>query len=270
VRGTTWFNVFSPSRSTYDVSTASQAVGIELVESRKLVSWMGQPGEGLGGMGRAETPVLDWPYRFAGDLAGLEGVPIQNWSSKPFTARLHAVATTPGLTHELRARVGELLEGSVTNLLDEPLDDCLLAYRGTAYPVGRLEPGQKFELDPGRRRDLAAELTQRQGGQGATYNYQVRWRRGYYMSVDMQLPAIMDRLTFYQAGGGPAWAQLGNRSESRLDGSSHLQAGQAILLGRTAKPAVTVVLDGQTLGGPRNQHWTFRRWFLPVEPASRE
>ncbi|MBX9792082.1 MAG: hypothetical protein K2Y37_24425 [Pirellulales bacterium] len=265
VRGTTWFNVFSPSRSSYNVSIASADAGIEPNQSRQLVSWMGQPGTGLGGMGRAEAPVLDWPYQYAGDLTGLEGVPIQNWSSKPFTARLHAMSTEPGLSCQLRARVGALLEGSLTNELDEPLENCLLAYRGTAYPVGQLKPGEKFEIDPGRRRDLAAELAQRQGGQGANYSFHVGYRRrGYYATVGMALPALIDRLAFYQAGGGPAWAQLGNRSESRLDGSSHLQAGQAILIGQTTKPAVSIVLDGQTPRGSRNQYWTFRRWFLPV------
>ncbi|MGD9646227.1 MAG: hypothetical protein AB7U73_10990 [Pirellulales bacterium] len=267
VRGTTWFNVFSPSRSTYNVTVTGESLGVEPADCQALVCWMGQPGMGLGGMGRSEAPVLDWPYQFAPNLSAIDGVPIPNWSSKPFTARLHAVTQSPGLACDLQARAGELLEGSVTNLLDEPLDDCLLAYRGTAYPVGRLEPGKEFQLDPGKRRDLASELAQRHGGEGPRYGHHVGFRR-FSVTVELPISPIIDRLAFYQAGGGPNWAQLSNLSESRLDGSSHLQAGQAILLGRVAQPAVTVMLDGQPAAGPRNQYWTFRRWFLPVEPAT--
>ena len=271
VRGTSWFNVFSPTRSAYDVTIATKSLGIELAGERQIVAWMGQPGQGLGGMsGRAAAPVLDWPYQFAGDLTSLAGVPIQNWSSKPFVARFDAEAKSPGLSFELRAGAGELLLGSVTNLLAEPLQGCLLAYCGTAYPIDRIEPGQRFELDPGTRRDLAAELTARQGGENQTPDYRIRYRRGMQMTVSMETTAIIERMVFYQAGGGVGAAKLVNRSAATLDGSSHLAAGQAILFGRTEKPAATVELQGEVPTSPRNQNWTYRRWFLPVEPASQD
>jgi hypothetical protein len=271
VRGTSWFNVFSPSRSAYDVTIATKSLGIELAGERQLVAWMGQPGQGLGGMsGRATAPVLDWPYQFAGDLTSLAGVPIQNWSSKPFVARFDGEAKTPGLAFELKAGAGELLLGSVTNLLTEPLEGCLLAYRGTAYPITRLEPGQKFELDPGTRRDLAAELTERQGSENQAPALQFRYGRGMQTTVSMETTAIIERLAFYQASGGLSAAKLINRSAATLDGSTHLAAGQAILFGRTEKPATTVELQGKVPTSPRNQNWTYRRWFLPVEPVRRD
>ena len=271
VRGTSWFNVFSPSRSAYDVTIDTKSLGIELAGERQIVAWMGQPGQGLGGMsGRAAAPVLDWPYQFAGDLTSLAGVPIQNWSSKPFVARYDAEAKSTGLAFELRAGAGELLLGSVTNLLAEPLEGCLLAYRGTAYPIERLEPGQKFELDPGTRRDLTAELTARQGGEGQAPGIQFRYRRGMQVTVAMETTAIIERLAFYEASGGLGAAKLLNRSAATLDGSSHLVAGQAVLFGRTEKPAATIELQGEVPASERNQYWTYRRWFLPVEPANSE
>ena len=42
-------------------------------------------------------------------------------------------------------------------------------------------------------------------------------------------------------------------------------AGRAVLMGRAADPATQLMRDGKPLAGPRDQHWTFYRFMLPVE-----
>jgi hypothetical protein len=118
VRGTTWANVFSPTTEPYDISLSPRrcrprdrkrlfpirgthggrpcsriAKGTVPFSSDEnwdsplpdsIVSWLGLPGEALGGMNpRASDPTV-WKggYRFSPGLETVRGVPIPIWSTK--------------------------------------------------------------------------------------------------------------------------------------------------------------------------------------------
>src|SRR5204863_9521945 len=121
--------VFSPDGRAYDVSVRPQlpqGAGAETATAdkvaadkvstgaqptaageqvRTVVSWLGLPGEALGGMERGGTPGLfQGSYRFTPQSDAqketprpmtMEGVPIQVWSSKSFTARWSKPADSP-------------------------------------------------------------------------------------------------------------------------------------------------------------------------------
>ena len=61
LRGTSWANVFSPAMQRYDLTfRPSGSDGTRAGDPEVLVSWLGLPGEGLGGMDPAASPPTAW------------------------------------------------------------------------------------------------------------------------------------------------------------------------------------------------------------------
>ena len=165
--GSTWFTVFSPRIQNYTVGVEPAAkdwvpeVGKQAATNPHsvVVSWMGRPENSYGGTGRsAGSPGLfRRAYVYAEDASGLEGVPIQVWSTKSFTASWQAALSEDRplfqaeLTHS-KGQTGEQLTGSVTSRLPVDLEDAVLIYRNTRYPLtprnGRLAPGATRKLEP--------------------------------------------------------------------------------------------------------------------------
>jgi hypothetical protein len=165
--GNTWFTVFSPRIQNYTVGV-EPATGNWVPEVGKdapanphsvVVTWMGRPDNSYGGTGRsAGSPSLfRRAYEYAPDAAGLEGVPIQVWSTKTFTAGWQAALAEdkPLFQAELRrtsGQSGEQLTGTLTSQLPVELEDAVLIYRNTRYPLTRhnekLAPGVPRKLDP--------------------------------------------------------------------------------------------------------------------------
>ncbi len=68
-------------------------------------------------------------------------MPIRVWSSRSFTARWMAPAADPGVQADL-AEDEQLLLGTITNNLDFPLSNCILAYGRWAYELGTIGAGR--------------------------------------------------------------------------------------------------------------------------------
>jgi hypothetical protein len=165
--GTTWFTVFSPRIQNYTVGiepapkTWVPEVSREAAANphSTVVTWMGRPENSYGGTGRAagSPSLFRRAYVYADDASGLEGVPIQVWSTKTFTASWQAALSDDNplfraeLTHT-RGQTGEQLTGSLTSQLPVELEDAVLIYRNTRYPLTRrgerLAPGVERKLDP--------------------------------------------------------------------------------------------------------------------------
>ena len=146
VRGTCWATVFSPASTAYDLSLDTKnAVAKTSVPPRAILSWMGLPGTGFGGMNSsvAGVPLFTMPYDFSGKLDRLERVPIAIWSTKDFVGRWWETAAAP-ITAEL-ADDGRLT-GTLTSGLDVPLADCVLIYENWAYPLRTIQPGQRIDV----------------------------------------------------------------------------------------------------------------------------
>lgn len=264
-RGTSWINVFSPRTEAFSFSLRPTFPdGLERSGAETLFSWLGLPGEALGGMDpRASAPVL-WTqaYDFSPQLDGLRRVPIPIWSTKSFTARWHAPATVR-LEAEL-AEEGGVPTGSITNRFQFPLSDCMLAYKIWAYDLETLRPNASVRIDSlTGRSELRTLLTGRKI---------VRWKDTYQQeatpydrrSVD---PAyVLRMMMFFRAAGGRRYTGLAHGYQEFVDLTDLLKTDRAVLVARVPsdRSGGELLRDGRPLSGREDWHLTFCRFVLPV------
>lgn len=265
LRGAAWINIFSPQVQNYDVTVAPAAPGA-LAPADRLVAWMGLPGAGFGGMNQttADPPMFSRAYQFSPTLDALSGVPIQVWSTKGFAARWSVASAelATAIEADLQAGFADELDGKIISRLDHNLTDCLLAWRGVAFHVGKLEPGESFAIQRVDRLPLAAELNARRGSTGDPTEI-TPWD-----VTSRDLPSIIEQMMFHKASGGENYAHRANYYHRFLDLSDHLQMNQAILVGRVQQPLGPLVLNGKTPDNPNNKRVSIYRFLLPVKPRA--
>lgn len=308
VRGTTWFSLFSPRMAGYNLTlepefpeppataTAGASTGAgagagdaageaattgagasraaappadgRVESSQQLVSWLGLPGAGLGGMQRGNLPAVlsGRPYDFALDLDALEQVPIRVWSTKLFTSRWEnrGPQVAALFDADLREGVRGSLEGRIVNRLPWDIRDALLAYDRWVYPIDELRAGAALDLGQmaGQRRDLRNELS----GRSNEVSPYVRFGDApSYDVLSRDVERVLRQMMFYAVSGGETSVELTNRYEPFVDLSGHLQLGRALLVFRGDDRAAEVHVDGRSLADQNIQHWTYYRLVLPVE-----
>lgn len=261
-RGAYWANVFSPRIDAFNVSLQPELPSTGPVDGAQVVlSWLGLPGRALAGRGGAGWFGSD--YRAAPALDALAGLPIAVWSTKGVEARWSA-AVTPRVSGELSSRglAGDVeLSGSLTNGLDEPLEDCVLLHGRWAYPLGQIGAGERISLE--RRDPQTLE----------TYFKRIRSEAGgvvmsRYDRSAADVGQTLEMMMFHRAVGGHAYTGLANAYGGQLDFSRQLQLGRAVLLCKAAAGGSQLLRDGQPLVGGGDQTWTYYRFLLPVEPKS--
>jgi hypothetical protein len=151
VYGRTWFTIFSPRIDSYTIGVEPKGAWATARPAGPapptLVDWMG------GGRGGSSS-ILSRGYRYhaepdsRAECDGLDGVPIQVWSTKAFTANWSGYTDkgTPPVVAELIHPPGDptKVQGSlVNNLPVRSLQDVTLFYAGTAYKLQTLTPGQR-------------------------------------------------------------------------------------------------------------------------------
>jgi hypothetical protein len=270
VRAAAWMEVFSPAPQHYNfTSRPTLPDGQPAAGGRVLLAWLGFPGSGLGGMARAggPSPLGAEGYDFSPRLDGLQGVPIPAWATKGLTARWDAPWPSP-LTADLTAE-DQVLTGSITNRLPLRLTQCVLAFGTWAYELGDLPPGGSAALDSSVRRSqlrtylVGAPIVDTSGDK-----YRLATRPYDPSSVD--LPYILRRMMFFEAGGGVRYTGLVNRYQAFVDLAATLRAGRAVLLGSSAesepvRPGTELLDDGRPLGRPGDTHVVCYRFVLPVK-----
>jgi len=273
LRGTAWANVFSPRMERYDLSFRPNLPGGPAGrEAATLTAWFGLPGRALGGMnpGNVEPEVWNGHYDFSGRLDALAGVPIQIWSTKSFTGRWAARIDAP-LEGHLAEQDG-LPQGTITNNLDFPLSDCLLAYGGYAYQWEKLEPGESVRVGRNReRRELKSLLT----GRKILFNQEKKDYRPQttpYDQADVDVAYVLQAMMFHEAAGGRDYTELSNRYQGFVDFSHLLKTNRAVLVGRVQADATQqrrhgaeLLLDGQPVPQSQRQHTVVYRFVFPVE-----
>lgn len=154
VYGTSWFTLFSPRIQYYTVGVEPAWGGAPPEDDAHstLVGWMGRPDDSFGGAGKAGSlRLFRDAYDYAEDASGLEGVPLQVWATKSFSASwaVPMPPDAPLFSAELRHAPGNpnLLTGTLTNRLPVELEDVVLIYRQQYYPLSRLAPGQQLRID---------------------------------------------------------------------------------------------------------------------------
>jgi len=265
VRGTTWFDLFSPENALYDLRVEPTFAGHQPkdTEPKPLLSWLGLAGKGLGGMssGIASAPLFDEAYTIDRQKGTIDGVPIPTWSSKPFIARWEASAQ--GIKSDLaldRATMDRKLRGTLTSELDADLTDCLLLFDRWAYPVGNLPAhGQSQPLERIDLSTIEGYLTKRTR---TTADEVLPYDRAGF-----DVARIIELMMFHESAGGENYTGLVHRYQRFTDLSSQLQLDRAILVARGPDGA-TVLINGEpTASVESNRHWTIYRYLLPVKPG---
>jgi len=269
VRGTTWASVYSPRAARLDLDIAPQPAIAVTAAPRALLTWLGLPGTGLGGMNAATAvDVVRDEYTLrceegqgGADGAAITGMPIHTSASKSLIARWWTT-TGPLEPSRLKSSGTGLLEGFVVNPLDVELSQCYVYYGNWAFLIeGRLAPGEAAELEYITPLDLKWHLTRRRVVESRDVS--TPWDR-----ADLSDPArVAQIMMFYGAAGGRAYTRLTHGFHSYLDLSRHLRTGQAILVGRGKTPASVLARDQQPLSDHIDRQWTFYRVSLPVEHA---
>ena len=275
LRGTSWANVFSPAMQRYDLTFRPSAPnGIPPGNPEVLVSWLGLPGGGLGGMDPSASPPVGWEraYELSPKLDSLLEVPISIWATKSVTARWRSRAGVH-LASDLTG-TGQVPVGSVTNTLDCPLENCLLAYGNWAYDLGRLAPGDSFQLRPTViRRELNSLLT----GRKQVFDDGDDVGRELVTPYDREssdVAYVLRAMMFFDAAGGRQYTGLSNSYQAFVDLSGLLKANRAVLIAAVVGDDCEAELRGADLVlAPHGQsppemqtrHDTIVRFVLPVK-----
>jgi hypothetical protein len=265
VRGTTWFNLFSPETATYDLSLELRAANQRPDSPRDvLLSWQGLPGNVLGGMeqGVSAPTSIARSYQFAANRAELSQVPIAVWSSKSFVGRWQTEAA-PTIEADLKLGRDDVVEGSIVNRMTLPLKDCLLVAGRWAWELDELPTNAAAAVRAGEQRDLLALLKDFKLVRERDKDTLVQVATPYDQA-SFNVRSILQQMMFYRAGSGRTYTGLLNRYQSYLDLSDHLELGQVILWGRVDTPAAAVCRDGQPLDEVGGDHSTFYRFVIPT------
>lgn len=223
------------------------------------ISWLGVPGMQWGGM-HARDPVPQGSNReYAIQRSGqLEGAPLDVASSRLFTAfQKHGVEYHAGFADrqvsQLRANGEYALSGQITWTRKVTLERPLLVHAHGAYVLPTLHPGDSVEVGDLPNRDLASVWTNDEGDDVS--------------DLDRAIRAILFAArTLPKDGSGKT-----NDFHSRLDMSSLLRPGTAILVGRATAPLAVGVQwlnHGERLGGRAgDRHIAYVRVVLDVQES---
>ena len=169
---------------------------------------------------------------------------------------------------------GQIPVGTVTNTLDFPLTNCLLAYGNWAYDLGTLAPGDSARLGPVvLRRELNSLLT----GRKQVFDGQDDFGRERVTPYDREssdVAYVLRAMMFFEAAGGRPYTGLSNSYQAFVDLSGLLKANRAVLIATVADDdrepelrGAELVLSAPGQSPPKTQtrHDTIVRFVLPVE-----
>ena len=275
VRGWTWASVFSPQNRDYNLRAiplpldrdAPQALAQGPGEPRApsgtevLMSWFSSPEDQFGAMGsssrRFSFAASGYAYQPTGGVEMLDNVRIPIWSTKGITARWFG----PGphlVDSDLQDAGPDRLAGTVTNRLDIPLEDAILAFGKEVYLLGTVAPGETVRLGTNDRhlsgylKDLQPRyLDERGGSRGFRINRADLMRA--VMFHDSESTLASDRV-------------LSSDPLHDVDLSGQLALKRPMLAARVNRPGSRLVLE-EPPSPPKVDQTTLVRIILPLKKA---
>jgi hypothetical protein len=272
-RGSTFFNLFSPQNRDYDVSVVPLALdrnppakddadadgpaarppaGTEV-----MVSWLGVPEPGFGGMGNSSRMGFSgggYASMPVGTSEMLEGVRIPIWSTKLLTGRWFGPA--PVLAEADLVPVGtDRLAGTVTNRLPVAMKDAIVAFGKHVYIIGDLAPGESKRVELAQDRQLSGLMKSRSGNVMPDPSA---------ASDRIGRPDLVLALMFHDSQSTfSSERQMANNPLHYLDLTGQLALDRPMLVGRLDRPAARLVL-GNAPAPPRIDQTTMLRVILPL------
>jgi len=274
IRATCWFSIFSPQNERYNLSarwklpTAHSGKETEGEQNESgqreqmLLSWLGLPGTGLGGMeSPITTPQPEIGYQYGPDLASMRGVPIHIWSTKCFTAE-HQDWSEKSLRADLSVRksnLDPLIHGSITNLLSATLENGVLFHDGWVYPLGTIKPMQTVTIG----NDIPVRTVRNYLTRLGPWSMETESERN-------DIFRIFERMTFYNAAGGRSGIPLKNTYLHGMDMTPLLTDHRAVLVGRIGLETFQILNDADAISYPQSLKSAMIRFVLPVQQLRNE
>lgn len=272
VRTAAWTNLYSPTGRTVDLSLgvadAAADRGLEFGSSR--LSWLGLPGDGLGGMLNRANPGL---YRtgYVQEVVPtdsdstdvnitMEGVELQVSSTRPLFGHWNGDFENRVVS---RLRISDRLEGTFTNPFDVPMKDVRLFYNDLVYVVnGSVPPDGDIAIGADTiEKTVRSYLTRRSRQADDKYKSQsVAWD-----TRDVNLGRIMQMMMFYHGAGGSKYTGLSHAYHDFIEMTPQRLMDRAILVGRLDDRVSTLKLDGEDADELYDSSLTLVRVLLPVE-----
>jgi hypothetical protein len=262
-RGNSWLSVYSPSSQTYSLDLRPSWPGPHGEPVETQLSWLGLPGNGLGGMNSppTELPLFTQPYQLSPRSGALGPVPLATWSSKCFAARW----TSPGnwiVTGDLHENADRQLTGTIrlAESAANPfeLTHCVLFYDRWAYVFDSFSAAKPIDVERLDPRTAETYLTER-------HVVNEKDQTNPYDRNSLDRARILQIMMFYKMAGGRKYAGLLNRNQHELDFSDELALGRAVLVG-FGPPAAVLSVDGQPLPHDSSaEHLAIYRFLLPVQ-----
>jgi hypothetical protein len=259
VRGTAWLHLYSPATKAYDLGVQPQiAAKVNSGTAGGHLAWQGLPGSGLGGLNAKRSGfgmVSPYEIEFPSGVPGIRSLPIQTGSSKSLAARWWGEVSFPS-SSQIKLNEHGVPTGDVVNPLDVELTDCIFTFNIWMYRLKKLGPGERFSLSDARPLYLESRLQEHTASDFK--DSATPWIRD---ATDV--PAILQMLMYHDAAKGQIYTGLTHRYQSHLDMSSQL-ASRGLLVGRAARPASELQVDGASLHADQIQNWTYYRIVIPI------
>lgn len=230
-RGICWATLYSPRAERFDVTLAPRwPDATPVTDAQTLVSWLGLPGSGLGGMHAAGEPldVTSVGYRQSTNLNALDGLPILTASTKSLSAQWDRdpppAGAAPPLAADLSVNDDGLLVGSVTNETGSLLKSAFVLHGRWGYRLGDLPAGERKEIGPQLgAKQVQSTVMRRSVADSAS-------GQENFLAARATERELLNVMMFYEAVGGEAFAGLPNRYQAQCDLSPLLNLDRAILV----------------------------------------
>lgn len=272
VRTTAWINLYDPDGRTVDLSlgVADLAAdrGLELGSSR--LSWLGLPGDGLGGMVNRANPGL---YRtgYVQEIVpqdsnptdtsiAMDGVELQVSSTRPLFGQWNGGF---GSRVSSRLRMRDALEGTFSNPFNVTLKECRLFYNDMVYVVNGsvLADGDVAIGADTVEKSVRSYLTRRaRRADDKNKSQSVAWD-----TRDVNLNRIMQMMMFYHGSGGAKYTGLSHSYHDFIEMTPQSSMDRAILVGRIEGRISALKFDGENADELYDSSLTIVRILLPVE-----
>ena len=266
VRGNIWTNIYSPSNTKCDIaSTDTNSLGLNTKST--VVTWMGLPGPGLGGMKSKTTAGLmlqgygcDFKSN-SGDRSELASLPVKVSSTKSVHSKY---STTHDFSIRSRLRLNPTtnqLQGTVTNPFDEELRGCRLVFENWAYVLDRpLAPQESVDVFTGMKERTSSSYFSRRAKTADSKGGSKPWN-----PQESNIDRIAELMMFFNAANGRQYTGMTHGFQPYVDMSEHLNLRRAVLFGKLEGPTTKLNIDSD-MGPPEyDQCRTFVRLVLPVQ-----
>jgi hypothetical protein len=274
VRGSTWVSLFSPQNRDYtlraipspldrDVPPSGSRSGDEPLRAppgtEVVMSWFSAPENQFGAMGsssrRFSFASSGYSYQPTGGVELLENVRVPIWSTKCITARWFGQSGSL-IDAELQSVGPDRLNGTVTNRLDIPLEDAILAFGKEVYLLGTMAPGATVRVHLQSERHLSGYLKSKQ----------IRYLDQSYTNQEFRIDRaeLLLAVMFHDSESTlPSERSLSNDALQDVDLSGQLALQRPMLVARIKRPGAQVLIDNAP-SPPRIDQTTMVRIILPL------